>query len=229
MRHARALSNIDSRPPVSEMTDSVGSLAVALEALPAVAILRGCPPDHVVGVARAAVEAGFAALEVTLDSPSATRSIEMIRSAHSELLVGAGTVHTATEACAAAGAGAAFLVSPVVSEEVIAAGRQQGLPVLPGAATPTEVKLAMDLGAAMVKLFPASQLGGPPYVSAILGPLGRPPLVPTGGISTANARGFLDAGAAAVGVGGTVFGAAARDGDFEEVSLLARAFVRSIQ
>ena len=211
------------------MTDSVGSLAVALEALPAVAILRGCPPDHAVGVARVAVEAGFTALEVTLDSPSAMRSIEMIRSAHRELLVGAGTVHTATEVREATRAGATFFVSPVVSGDVIAAGREQELPVLPGAATPTEVKLAMDLGAAMVKLFPASQLGGPSYVSAILGPLGRPPLVPTGGISTANARGFLDAGAVAVGVGGAVFGAAARDGDFEELSLLASAFVRSIQ
>lgn len=81
----------------------------------------------------------------------------------------------------------------------------------------------------MVKIFPAAQLGGPPYLSAILEPLGRPRLVPTGGISTGNARAFLDAGAAAVGVGGAVFGAAARNGDFDKVLSLAIAFVRSVQ
>jgi len=214
---------------VSELADVTESLFRSLGEIRAIGILRGCPPEHVVAVTRAAVEAGFKVVEVTLDSPGALQSIELLTDSFPDLTIGVGTVRTGEEVAWAIQAGASFVVSPVVEEQVIGACGKHKIPVLPGAATPTEVFRALCLGAEAVKLFPAVQLGGPAYVAAIRGPLGNPRLVPTGGISAENGRAFLDAGAVAVGVGGSVFtrDALAR-GDAGQVGSQATAFVRSI-
>ena len=211
------------------MTDINESLFRSLAEVRVIGILRGCPPEHVVFVAGAATDAGLAVLEVTLDSPGALQSIELLGKTFPGLVIGAGTVRTVEEVAEAVRAGASFIVSPVVDEQVISACDQYSIPVLPGAATPTEVSRALRAGAGAVKLFPAAQLGGPGYVAAIRGPLGNPRLVPTGGVSIENGRAFLDAGAAALGVGGSVFApdALAR-GDAGEVRSRATAFVRSI-
>lgn len=201
----------------------------AVERLPAVGILRGCPAKHIEVVTEVAAAAGFAAFEVTLDSPDPFLSIGRLRARFPELVVGAGTVRTVEEAHEAAESGAAFLVSPLLDEAVIAAAAARQLPILPGAATPTEVWRAVQAGAPAVKVFPAVQLGGPGYLRAIRGPLGHPRLVPTGGISTSNARSFLEAGAWALGVGGAVFPREALTvGDAERVGSMASAFVASI-
>lgn len=84
---------------------------------------------------------------------------------------------------------------------------KNGLAALPGAATPTEIDLALRSGATAVKVFPAEQLGGPGYIKAILSPLGNPSLVPTGGVTTANAAEYLRAGAVALGAGTALFSA----------------------
>ena len=183
------------------MTDIAESLFRSLGEVPAIGILRGCLPKHVVEVTGAAANSGFAVVEVTLDSPSAIHSIELLVEAYPDLVIGAGTVLTTVEVAQAFQAGASFVVSPVVNEQVIAACRDLAIPVLPGAATPTEAFRALHAGADAVKLFPAVHLGGPAYVAAIRGPLGNPRLVPTGGISAQNGRAFLDAGAVALGVG----------------------------
>lgn len=201
----------------------------ALDRLPAIGILRGCLPATVTQVATAAVDAGFAALEVTLDSPDPLASITRLTETLPEVVIGAGTVRRADDADRAIEAGAAFVVTPMLSHEVVAVCRRRGVPSIPGAATPTEIWAAVNLGAAAVKVFPARQLGGPAYLSAVLGPLGNPPLVPTGGVGPDNAAALLDAGARAVGVGGSVFPyEALRDGDAARVGSLASAFVRSI-
>lgn len=211
------------------MADITSELFRALTEVRAIGILRGCSPQHVMAITDAAVDAGFRALEVTLDSPDAIRSIELLTDAYPELVIGAGTVLTTGQVAQVRDAGASFLVSPVVDEEVIAASLVGGLVALPGAATPTEVSRALQLGVGAVKLFPALQLGGPAYVAAIRGPLGNPHLVPTGGISVENGRAFLDAGAEALGVGGSVFPRQAlAEGDAREVGSRAAAFVRSI-
>jgi 2-dehydro-3-deoxyphosphogluconate aldolase / (4S)-4-hydroxy-2-oxoglutarate aldolase len=156
--------------------------------------------DHVLD---ALSDGGIASLEVTLDTPGALEAIE--RSAGAGRVVGAGTVRSPEEVAAAAGAGSAFVVSPVVSETVIEAANARGVDVLPGAFTPTEVARAVELGATAVKLFPAS-LGGPRYVRSLRGPFPDVPLVPTGGIAVNDVAAYLDAGASCVGLGGELVG-----------------------
>lgn len=181
------------------------NLLAALRRVPAIGILRGCPPQHVEEAATAAIEGGFRVLEVTLDSPEPHVSIGRLATLSSDVLVGAGTVRTVEDVGTAVASGAVFLVSPFVDEMVVAEARRLGVPIVPGAATPTEVWRALQAGATGVKVFPAVQLGGPDYLRAIRGPLGDPHLVPTGGVSLGNAKAFLEAGAYAVGVGGSVF------------------------
>jgi 2-dehydro-3-deoxyphosphogluconate aldolase/(4S)-4-hydroxy-2-oxoglutarate aldolase len=148
---------------------------------------------------------GIRIFEITLDSADALEAIARLRS-NPELVVLAGTVRTAVDVDNAAAAGAEACVSPVLVPEVVERSRSVGVPAIPGTLTPSEIEAASRLGAAMVKLFPAS-LGGPPYVRDVLAPLADVPLLATGGIDAANASAFLRAGAAAVAVGTALVGA----------------------
>jgi 2-dehydro-3-deoxyphosphogluconate aldolase/(4S)-4-hydroxy-2-oxoglutarate aldolase len=178
-----------------------------------VAVLRRVPDLDAVAAELAA--AGVGVLEVTLDGDDALDGIARLR-ARGDVTVLAGTVRTAEQAEAAVAAGAEALVSPVFAGAVLARGRQLGVPVIPGALTPTEIEAAWHAGAAMVKLFPA-RLGGPRYVADVLKPLPDVPLVCTGGVGAAEAAAYLAAGAAAVGVS---FG--------DDVTNVARAVVAAI-
>lgn len=155
-----------------------------------VAVLRHAAPEP-------ALEAGLRVLEVTLDTAGALETIARLR-ARGDVTVLAGTVRTAAEVDEAVEAGAEACVGPGFDPEVVARCGERGVPAIPGALTPTEVERAWRSGAALVKLFPGS-LGGPQYVRALLAPLAGIPLLVTGGITAANARAFLDAGAVAVG------------------------------
>ena len=115
--------------------------------------------------------------------------------------VGAGTVLALDDAVKARDAGAAFLVSPSLDRDLIEWATDNAMPFVPGGLTPSEIVSAWALGASAVKLFPAS-LGGPGYLKDIRGPLRDIPIIPTGGVSEANAADYLAAGAIAVGVGG---------------------------
>jgi 2-dehydro-3-deoxyphosphogluconate aldolase/(4S)-4-hydroxy-2-oxoglutarate aldolase len=208
----------------------IDPLLSALARLPAIGILRGCAPRHVEAVVSSAANAGFTAIEVTFDSPDTLESLRRLVARFADLAVGAGTVRTPLEVEQAADVGATFIVSPIVDEHVISEAIARGVTMVPGAATPTEVSRALAAGADAVKLFPAAQLGGPAYVRAIRAPLGNPRLVPTGGVTKTNARAFLDAGAFALGVGGSVFPRdALSDGDSERVGSLALAFTGSLR
>ena len=154
------------------------------------AVLRHAAPD-------AALEAGVGVLEVTLDSERALATIAALR-ARGDVTVLAGTVRTAADVDAAVDAGAEACVGPAFAADVVERCRERGVPVVPGALTPTEVEHAWRSGAALVKLFPGS-LGGPEYVRALLAPLPEVPLLVTGGVTPASAREFLAAGAVAVG------------------------------
>lgn len=164
-----------------------------------IAVLRGLDPDRVKAVAGVLRRSGIIVLEVTMDSPDATSSIE--GSVGEGAVVGAGTVMSVADAEAAIAAGAEFLVSPHTDLEVVRWARKRDIPIVPGAFTPTEVSVAWNAGAAAVKIFPAS-VGGPGLLKAIRGPFGELPLIPTGGITASNAGEFLAAGAVAVGIGG---------------------------
>jgi 2-dehydro-3-deoxyphosphogluconate aldolase/(4S)-4-hydroxy-2-oxoglutarate aldolase len=142
--------------------------------------------------------------------------------------VGAGTVVTAAQAEAAIDAGAEFLVTPAVRAEVAAVAQRRGVPVFLGALTPTEVLQAVDLGSAAVKIFPASA-NGPRYLKDLHGPFPDVRLVPSGGVSSANAREFLEFGAFAVSAGTEVVpSATVAAGDNAEIARRATHFVASM-
>ncbi|WGM20294.1 bifunctional 4-hydroxy-2-oxoglutarate aldolase/2-dehydro-3-deoxy-phosphogluconate aldolase [Paenarthrobacter sp. OM7] len=142
--------------------------------------------------------------EITMDSETAVADITKLRNAGAT--VGAGTVLDKEQAAAALDAGAEFLVSPYLDEDLVGWASAQGIPVSPGALTPTEIVRAWNAGAAAVKVFPAS-VAGPQLIRELRGPLGHIPLMPTGGMTAENVRGFIDAGAVAAGVGGWLTGA----------------------
>jgi 2-dehydro-3-deoxyphosphogluconate aldolase/(4S)-4-hydroxy-2-oxoglutarate aldolase len=193
-----------------------------------VAIARGIAAERLPAVAAALRGGGVRAFEVTLDSPGALDGIAAVAAAEaaagaSGLLVGAGTVLDAGAAAAALEAGARFLVMPHTDPDLVAWAAERGVATFPGAMTPSEILAAWRAGAAAVKLFPAVTLG-PSFVREVRGPLGAIPLVPTGGITVANAAEFLAAGAAAVGVGGWLTGS----GDPRLVGERAAALVAAI-
>jgi 2-dehydro-3-deoxyphosphogluconate aldolase/(4S)-4-hydroxy-2-oxoglutarate aldolase len=144
--------------------------------------------------------------EITMDSETAAQDISQLREAGAT--VGAGTVLTTDQAEAALAAGAEFLVSPYLDEDLVSWSASQGVPICPGALTPTEIVRAWNAGSAAVKIFPAS-VAGPQLIRELRGPLGHIPLMPTGGMNADNVTGFIDAGAVAVGVGGWLTGASA--------------------
>lgn len=188
--------------------DATGSIAEA----GVVAVLRARASQHLAAVAHALVDAGLRVVEVTLTTPDA---VTLIKQLHNDLgdaaLVGAGTVVTLDEAEACIDAGADFLVSPTTALDVVATARIAGVAAFPGALTPTEILAAQRSGASAVKLFPAS-LVGPGYLAQLRGPFPSISIMPTGGIAVADVEPWLRAGAAAVGLGGSLSGAALADG-----------------
>lgn len=156
--------------------------------------------------------------------------IAAVSEAHGEeVLLGAGTVTTPAHASEAADAGARFLVSPGLDDEVVAAMLATGLTTMAGALTPTEVMRATRLGVDVVKVFPGS-LGGPSYLRSLRGPFPDVPFMPTGGVSAANVGDWFAAGAVAVGAGGELASASdIREGDFEAVREKGRRFVAAVE
>ena len=165
-----------------------------------VAVVRLPSGDAIREVADSLVAGGVSCIEVTMTVPTAVRCIEVISAEYPEVLVGAGTVMTAQQVEACIAAGAQFIVSPAFVPEVVTAATSQGVAVVPGALTPTEVVCAWQSGASMVKIFPAARVGAK-YLSDLKGPLPDIPLLPTGGITDQNILEYIQAGADAVCVG----------------------------
>lgn len=186
------------------MTTGTSAPLERITATGVVLVARLASTSALDGIARAAAESGVGALEVTLDTPGALQWLDDARTSWGErLALGAGTVMDAAAARDAAAAGAGFLVSPVLDESVVEAARDGGIPVIPGALTPSEIVRAHAAGAGLVKVYPAS-LGGPGYLASLRAPLAGIPLLATGGVTVANAVDFIAAGAAAVGLGGSL-------------------------
>ncbi len=191
-----------------------------------IAILRRCPPENLLKVAEAAASAGVRAIEVTFDSEDPQRGISALRSSLPSVAIGAGTVMDESQVDAALKAGAEFIVSPITDGRIIERAHARGLFCIPGASTPTEIATAMALGADAVKVFPADSLGGPAFVRAVLTPLGSVPLVPTGGVTANNGLAYLEAGAAALGIGSYLFPPVAlRTGDVATIADRAEALM----
>lgn len=200
-----------------------GSVAAAIRAHRLIAVLRRIEPhERLLALVDELAEAGVRVFEITLDTPSGADDLAAVRghlSAREDAyLVGAGTILGGDQLDAARRSGADFGVSPILDAALVRASVEGGLPFVPGAMTPSEIAAAWDAGATFVKLFPASAVG-PQLVRELRGPLPDVALIPTGGVDGANAAAFLEAGAAAVGIGGSITRATADE---------RRALVRAV-
>jgi 2-dehydro-3-deoxyphosphogluconate aldolase/(4S)-4-hydroxy-2-oxoglutarate aldolase len=162
-------------------------------------VVRGLTAERALSLSQAIAGGGLHSIEITLETAGSLEALATL--ADGEFTVGAGTVRTISQAQSAFDAGAEFLVSPHLDEELVKWARDRDIPYLPGVLTPTELAHALQLGIETVKVFPAG-LGGPDLISALLGPFPGVQLIPTGGITADNAAGFIAKGAVAVGVGG---------------------------
>jgi Entner-Doudoroff aldolase len=169
------------------------------------AILRTNDREAVRPALEAAIAGGFRIVEVTMTTPDCLDHVSAL-SERRDLIVGAGTVLTVEDAKEAMAAGARFLVSPVTDPQIITFCRQHDLVSVPGTLTPTEMMTAHRAGADLVKLFPGPA-NGPDFVRAVRGPLPFLRIVPTSGVTEANAAEWLQAGAFALGFVAPLFDA----------------------
>lgn len=201
-----------------------------------VAIVRGFTPETVVKMAKAYVAGGIRCIEVTFDQSSAEKRLETVATIKAikaelgdQVCVGAGTVMTVEQVQMAAEAGAEYMISPNVDEDVIKETKRLGKLSIPGAMTPSEVASAYKMGADIIKLFPANEVGLS-YIKAIKAPLKHIPLMATGGVRPVNAAEYLAAGSAALGVGGDLVNKEwVAAGEFDKIEQAAKAFVDSIR
>ena len=193
-----------------------------------VAIVRLENYASAVEVAQALVDGGITVVEFTLTGSGALDAISACRETLGDsALIGVGTALSAADAQQAISAGAQFVVTPALRPSVIDVCKVHAVPVLCGALTPSEALQAHELGADMIKIFPARAFG-PAYIKDLLAPLPMLKLVPTGGVSAENARAYLDAGAIAVGIGGTLVPASAvARRDWAQITAVAHACVQA--
>jgi 2-dehydro-3-deoxyphosphogluconate aldolase / (4S)-4-hydroxy-2-oxoglutarate aldolase len=192
-----------------------------------VPVVRCATPREAHLAAEAVSKGGIPIVEITMTVPGAVEVIRgLVKSAGSQLLVGAGTVLNSEAAKRCLDAGAEFLVSPGLNLKTVEFAVKEGKLIMAGALTPTEVITAWEAGSDLVKVFPCGQVGGAKYIKALKAPLPQIPLVPTGGVNLGTAAEFLEAGAAALGVGGElVQHEALKSGNTATITENARKFV----
>ncbi len=174
---------------------------------------------------------GVTVVEITMTVPGAVELIgELSKSIGSDVLIGAGTVLDAENATRCLDAGAQFLVSPGFDLATVQLANRRSVFMMPGALTPSEVLTAWKAGSDMVKIFPCGNVGGAKYIKALKAPLPQIPMVPTGGVNLTTAAEFIQAGAAALGVGGELVSAAAlKSGNLAEITDNARKFLTAVR
>jgi 2-dehydro-3-deoxyphosphogluconate aldolase/(4S)-4-hydroxy-2-oxoglutarate aldolase len=171
-----------------------------------IAILRRVEPQELLlDLVAELVADGVRVLEVTFDGASAAEDLVAVKQRlhGSDVMVGAGTIVSGERMDAALAAGAQFLVAPTLDLAIVAEAVDRGVPVIPGAYSPTEIALAWDSGATFVKVFPVSSLG-PSHIRELRGPLRDIEMIATGGVDATNTAAYLEAGCVAVGVGGAL-------------------------
>jgi 2-dehydro-3-deoxyphosphogluconate aldolase/(4S)-4-hydroxy-2-oxoglutarate aldolase len=195
-----------------------------------VAIVRFHRSEELVEVAQAIKAGGVDVIEFTMTTPNALGIIEAsAKEFGEEVLLGAGTVLDPETARAAILSGARYIISPTLNPQVIELCHRYGVIVVPGGFTPTEILTAWELGADMVKVFPASAMG-PGYIKDILSPLPQVKLLPVGGVSLSNAAQFIKAGATAVAAGSSLVDKkAVAERDFARLTEIAGNFVTAIR
>jgi 2-dehydro-3-deoxyphosphogluconate aldolase/(4S)-4-hydroxy-2-oxoglutarate aldolase len=202
----------------------------ALKNIGLVPVLRASSVDKALALATAIADGGVTVLEVTMTVPGAIEVMKRLAKERPDILIGAGTVLDPETARMCILEGAKFVVSPALNISTIEMCHRYSIAILPGALTPTEVITAWQAGADVVKVFPASALGGAKYLTALKGPLPQVELIPTGGVSLATAAEFLAAGAFALGVGSDLVDAKAMAaGKPEVVTETARKYLAIVK
>lgn len=190
-----------------------------------VALIRASSSESLLECARALADGGLTCVELTMTTPNAIALCEQVARELPNVLLGLGTVLDADTARAGIAAGAKFIVTPAVRPEVIATCREAGVPVLSGALTPTEAYTAHELGADVIKIFPA-EFFGPAYIKSLKGPFPQLKLMPTGGVTPETVGDFLKAGAFATAAGSALVAPAALNScDWVAITARARDFV----
>lgn len=156
-------------------------------------------------MAKAVAAGGLRLIEITWNSDRAPELIGQLRSELPACTIGAGTLLDLDQTQRAIATGAQFLFTPHVDPVLIQIAAQAGVPIIPGALSPTEIVMAWQAGASSVKVFPIQAVGGTRYIQSLQGPLGHIPLIPTGGVTLENAEEFIVAGAIGVGLAGSLF------------------------
>ena len=148
-------------------------------------------PDDAVPLAKALIDGGLPAAEITFRTACAAEAIKNITDAYPEMLVGAGTVLTTEQVDAAIAAGSKFIVSPGLNPKVTSYCLSKGVPMLPGCSNPSDIEAALELGLKTVKFFPAEAAGGLKMLKAMAAPYGQLTFMPTGGINADNLLEYL--------------------------------------
>ncbi|CAG7657357.1 bifunctional 4-hydroxy-2-oxoglutarate aldolase/2-dehydro-3-deoxy-phosphogluconate aldolase [Paenibacillus allorhizosphaerae] len=175
-----------------------------IEAVKIIAIVRGVQEQHIASLAEALRDGGIPIMEVTLNTEGALGMIGRLQQAYGDsMYIGAGTVLDVEDAKRALDAGASYLVTPNIDEEVIRYAVERGAPIFPGAMTPTEVVKAWKAGATAIKIFPGASLGIG-YLKEVMAPLNHIPMMAVGGVSEENIGDFMKIGCYGVGIGGSL-------------------------
>jgi 2-dehydro-3-deoxyphosphogluconate aldolase/(4S)-4-hydroxy-2-oxoglutarate aldolase len=195
-----------------------------------VPVVRASSAKLAVAAVKAICAGGIPIIEMTMTVPGAIDVIrELSASLGSEIVIGAGTVLDAATAKRCLDAGAEFIVSPAIDPDTVELAKGEGKLIMPGALTPNEVIDAWKKGADFVKVFPCGAVGGPQYIKSLKAALPQIPLVPTGGVTLANAAAFIGAGASALGVGADLVSEKAlMSGDVESITKTAGLYFESV-
>jgi 2-dehydro-3-deoxyphosphogluconate aldolase/(4S)-4-hydroxy-2-oxoglutarate aldolase len=190
-----------------------------------IALIRADSSASLLDCARALAAGGLSLIELTMTTPGAIDLVAQVSRELPDVMLGLGTVLDADTARAGIAAGAKFIVTPAVRPEVIAACRQLDVPILSGALTPTEAVTAWDLGADVIKIFPA-EFFGPAYIKSLRAPFPQIKFLPTGGVTPQRVGDFLKPGAFATAAGSALVSPVALMAhDWAAITARAREFV----
>ena len=206
---------VDSRPRLPERTAAARLIVV----------IRGERADQYAPVLETLAGAGIRSVELTLSTPGTLDELPALLESFGERLdIGVGTVTAPEDLWIAAERGAHYIVTPITRADLLEAATDAGIPIVPGGLTPSELHAGWAAGAAAVKVFPASVVG-PSYTKELRGPFPGIRVIPSGGVDLEAARAWLQAGAEAVSVGGSLLGDALTGGSLEELAERAAQFV----
>jgi 2-dehydro-3-deoxyphosphogluconate aldolase/(4S)-4-hydroxy-2-oxoglutarate aldolase len=206
-----------------EVIKTIGQIGV-------VGIVRSSDFSKAIDMGNGMINGGIRILEISMTSPDAINVIKTLKQDNSDkdFVLGAGTVADAATARMSILAGAEFIVSHCLSEDVVKTCNRYGIPCSPGVQSVTEAVKALELGCDVVKIFPGNVLG-PGFIKAVHGPVPHLEMIPVGGVSLENLGDWFKAGAYAVGLGSALTKKDGRDGDYESVLKKSQATLQAIR